>query len=100
MAVTIAQLYEEMRFGSVDSIPTETSNILERLIDVCEEMVAKFANNAPTVIKDRATIMFASYLYDTPHRPVTAAFRLSGAKELLSSWQDLNIETITIGDDD
>ena len=64
--------------------------ILTRLSSVGSALIDLYAPNAPTAIKQEATIRIAAYLYDQPESPVGArysmAWRNSGSSALLAPW--------------
>ena len=91
MAVNVVQLAAALRLGDGTSEPEEPIlSILKRLCRVSDELVEKYAPDAPNSIKQEATIRLAGYLYDMPSAPsgdrYAAAWRNSGAASLVSGW--------------
>ena len=91
MALTIVSLAAELRLGDGVTAPAEpVASILTRLMEVASAFVAKSAPLAPGVVKEEATVRFCAYLYDAPTSSggdrYAAAWRNSGAENLLSRW--------------
>ena len=91
MAVNVTQLAAALRLGDGVTAPEEPLlSILTRSLGVADATVALLAPDAPTAVKDEATVRYAGYLYDAPSAPsgdrYAAAWRNSGAASLVASW--------------
>ena len=99
MAITVARLAEAVRVDGTD--PAYVS-ILTRLCGVGKALVAQYAPDAPTAIRDEAIIRVAAYLLDQPEASPGAryatAWRNSGAEALAGPW--VNRAGVIAGEDD
>ena len=91
MAVNVTQLAAALRLGDGVTAPVEPLlSVLTRLLGVADATVELLASDAPTAVKDEATVRFTAYLYDTPSAPsgdrYAAAWRNSGAGSLVAAW--------------
>lgn len=92
MAVTVVQLAQALRIQTSSDEPAEPFlGILTRLLGVGEALSDLFAPDAPTAIRDEATIRVAGYLYDQPNASnrsgYASAWANSGAAALVAPWQ-------------
>ena len=91
MAVNLIQLAAALRLGDGVTAPTEpVAGIISRLLGVSQAFVQIAAPLADEAIADEATIRMTAYLYDSPTASsgdrYAAAWRNSGAEELVSRW--------------
>ena len=74
MAVTLIELAAALRLGNgVAPVEEPVRGILTRLLGVSTALVEKAAPDAPTLVRDEATIRVAGYLSILQHHPVAAA---------------------------
>ncbi len=96
LTITVAQLSEALRL-TVTGIPAVPYlGIVTRQLSVAENQIELYAPTADDDTKNEAAIRMVGYLLDAPtanpSRNVStpeSAFRNSGAKGLLSPWQDV-----------
>lgn len=95
MAITAVQLANALRVGST----AEEVEIVTRLLGVGTAMVERYAEDAPDVVKDEATIRVAAYLFDQPHAGARGSYgnalRNSGAATLLAQWRVQRADALT-----
>ena len=92
MAVTIEQVAWYARLSGPDGIGTLYEDDREAMtghLAVADELVKKYAPEAPEHVRNQATIQCASYLYSgwNGSKPPPDALRHSGAVSLLSRWR-------------
>ena len=92
MPVTAQDIAIALRL-STDGLDLDAAQTaqLERLAGVASALVESYAPNAPSSIKDEASIRIASYLFDVAPDAAYApqnAFAHSGAMALLSFWRE------------
>ena len=87
MAVTTEQIANALRITKPNTTVNEQ---LTRYQKVAEAFVSRIAPDAPSDIKDEATIRMSTYLYDGPPAARGDAFanawRNSGAGSLTAPW--------------
>ena len=91
LGITIPQLAVAIR---LTTCPTEDLvepelGILTRQHSVAESMIERYANGAPSDVKDEAAVLMVGHLYEMPigQRSHANAMRQSGAMSLLSFWR-------------
>ena len=96
MALTTAQLAYAVRLTADAALAPDAALAaeLDRHKAIADAYIAEYAPNAPTDVKDGATILFVGYMYDGPQvQPggivltYPVAWRNSGAQGLLARWR-------------
>ena len=86
MAVTLAELRQALGVSATDG---GTDANLSRIMGVAAAIVDRYSPDAPTSVKDEATIRLTAYSYDSPtyaERPLRG-FQHSGAQALIAPWR-------------
>ena len=75
--------------------------ILTRQRSVAESMIERYANGAPTDVKDEAAVLTVGHLYEMPvgQRNHANAMRQSGAMSLLAFWRSPTSAVVGITDE-
>ena len=93
MSLTVAELAEAIRAGADDdgALPDAQQTLLNRVHGAAVARVNKAAPAAPEDVRDEATILLASHLYDRPGWSEVmgppSAYVNSGAAALLKPWR-------------
>ena len=92
-SLTLQSLSDAMRLTVGQPPDAPLAEVIQRMMDTAEELIAEYAPNPPEVVAHQATIEVCKFLYDTQtplnNAPQVNVLRMSGAIYLLSPWHVL-----------